>query len=90
MSKEAQKPEPIGLDALPPGKVGVVHGLGGGRHFISRMASLGFTPGTRVKMVQNYGRGPLIVSVRDARVALGRGEAGKVQIIPEDERKDTL
>jgi Fe2+ transport system protein FeoA len=41
----------------------------------SRLAALGFVPGTRVSMVQNFGRGPLIVSVIHTRVALGRGEA---------------
>jgi ferrous iron transport protein A len=44
------------------------------------MTSLGFTPGTEVTVVQNYGRGPLIARVRDARIALGRGEAGKIYV----------
>lgn len=43
-----------------------------------RLASLGFTPGVQVSMIQNYGWGPLIVSVRGTRVALGRGEAAKI------------
>ncbi len=41
----------------------------------NRLASLGFTPGVDVKMLQNSGRGPLIVIVRGTRVALGRSEA---------------
>jgi len=45
-----------------------------------RMVSLGFTPGTEVTLLQNYGRGPLLVTVRDTRVALGRGEALKVLV----------
>ena len=68
------------LDALAPGKVGIVRQLGGGRGFVSRLAALGFTPGAEVTMVQNFGRGPLIVLVRDTRVALGRGEAMKVLV----------
>ncbi len=51
-----------------------------GRHAASRFASLGLTPGAPVSMVQNYGRGPLIVNVRGARVALGRGEAIKILV----------
>lgn len=50
----------------------------GGRMVNNRLASLGFTPGVRVNMTQNYGRGPLIVTVRGSRVALGRGEAAKI------------
>jgi ferrous iron transport protein A len=45
---------------------------------VSRLASLGFTPGARLRVIQNIGRGPIIVSLRDTRVALGRGEATKI------------
>jgi ferrous iron transport protein A len=44
------------------------------------MVGLGFTPGAVVTILQNYGRGPLLVTVRDTRVALGRGEALRVLI----------
>jgi len=44
----------------------------------TRLVSLGFTPGAEVSMTQNYGRGPLIVTVRGTRVALGRVEAAKI------------
>lgn len=44
------------------------------------MLTLGLTPGTEVTVLQNYGHGPMIVRVRDARVALGRGEAEKVLV----------
>lgn len=44
----------------------------------TRLASLGFTPGAEVSMAQNYGRGPLIVTVRGTRVALGRVEAAQI------------
>jgi ferrous iron transport protein A len=46
----------------------------------TRLVSLGFTPGAEVSMTQNYGRGPLIVTVRGTCVALGRGEAAKIFI----------
>jgi len=68
------------LSALPTGQVGVVRRLAGGRGFMGRLAALGFTPGVEVTMVQNFGHGPLIVLVRDTRVALGRGEAAKVLV----------
>jgi ferrous iron transport protein A len=68
------------LNDLRGGETAVVRELDGGTHFRSRMASLGFTPGALVKMVQNYGHGAVIVSLRGARVALGRGEARKVGV----------
>jgi len=33
-------------------------------------------------MVQNFGRGPIIVMVRGTRIALGRGEAQKIIVTP--------
>ena len=70
----------MSLSALATGEVAMVRQLAGGRGFISRLATLGFTLGVEVNMVQNFGRGPLIVLVRDTRVALGRGEAMKVLV----------
>lgn len=68
------------LNALAPGDVGMVHELRGGRGFVSRLAALGFTTGAEVRMLQNFGHGPLIVSIRDTRIALGRKEASKVRV----------
>jgi ferrous iron transport protein A len=45
------------------------------REIICRLSSLGFTPGVEIEMTQNYGHGPLLVTVRGARLALGRQEA---------------
>jgi len=70
----------ITLDALPAGKSGTVAELQGGHGFTTRMAALGFTPGAQVTMMQNLGRGPVIVMVRGTRIALGRGEAEHVWI----------
>lgn len=77
-SKDQAPPTP--LCDLPVGARGVVRGLCGGREFIGRVAVLGFTVGAKVTAIQNYGRGPIIVAVRDTRVALGRGEAAKIQV----------
>lgn len=47
---------------------------------MNRLASLGFTPGAKVDMTQNYGHGPLIVTVRGMRIALGRPEAALILV----------
>jgi len=72
--------EIIPLNQLTSGHKARVYGLRGGRGFIGRLVTLGFTPGTVVEMVQNVGRGPLIVLVRGTRIALGRGEARKILV----------
>ena len=71
----------VPLTKLEVGETGVVRRLDGGRGLIGRLAVLGFTPDAEVTMFQNFGHGPLIVTVRDTRIALGRGEAGKVRIV---------
>jgi Fe2+ transport system protein FeoA len=76
-------PNTITLNNLAPGEMGVVHKLAGGWGFTSRLATLGFTPGAELTMVQNFGRGPLIVNIRSTRIALGRGEAAKVYVTKE-------
>jgi ferrous iron transport protein A len=62
------------------GEVVQIRRLLGGHQFLSRLAALGFTPGTRLRVTQNYGHGPIIVALRDTRVALGRGEARKILV----------
>ena len=44
------------------------------------MTAHGFTPGAEVTVIQNRSSGPIIVMVRDTRIALGRGEASKVEV----------
>ena len=68
------------LNALRAGERGVVVGMDGGTGLLCRMTSLGFTPGAEVTVMQNYGHGPLICRVRNARIALGRGEAGRIYV----------
>ena len=70
----------IPLDQLASGRKARIHDLRGGRGFISRLVTLGFTPGARVEMVQNMGRGPLIVLIRDTRIALGRRMARRILV----------
>jgi ferrous iron transport protein A len=71
---------PISLTELAVNARATILDLAIGRLEITRLASLGFTPGAVVNMTQNYGRGPLIVVVRGTRVALGRSEAAKIVV----------
>lgn len=69
------------LASLPADATAKVLHLYGGRDLVTRLAALGLTPGVEVRMVQNFGRGPLIVLVRGTRLALGRREAGRVHVM---------
>lgn len=71
------------LSEIHTGDHATILAFQGGRAVANRLTSLGFTPGEPVNMSQNYGRGPLIVTVRGTRVALGRGEAAAIIVSQE-------
>ncbi len=77
------------LSNLPVKERALVRVLRGGKDFTNRMGTLGFTPGTVVTVIQNYGHGPVLVTVKDVRIALGRGEALKVlvEMMPEEQKE---
>ena len=75
----------ISLAKLAADKLATILSFSSGRLEMMRLASLGFTPGAQIAMTQNYGRGPLIVTVRGTRVALGRGEAEQIFVQPVQE-----
>jgi ferrous iron transport protein A len=76
--KMVVKTDAVTLSEIRAGESAVVLDFSNGNGIAGRLTSLGFTPGVEVQMTQNFGRGPLIVTVRGTRVALGRGEAVKI------------
>ncbi len=70
------------LAHLPERAFAKVVALPCGRGLAARLIALGLTPGCEVCVLQNRGRGPVIVEVHGARVALGRGQAEKVLVEP--------
>jgi ferrous iron transport protein B len=72
---------------LDPGKKAVIRRLEGGHSVLTRMAALGFTPGAAVTVIRSSDHGPLLVSLRGSRVALGRGEAAHILVSPARKEK---
>jgi len=72
--------EEITIAKLATGESGIVKSYTGGRGMLGRCLSMGFTPGSPVKMLENFGSGPVLVKVHDTEVALGRGIAEKIVI----------
>jgi ferrous iron transport protein A len=70
----------VSLNELKQGRHGTIRQLSGGQTFVSRLAALGLTLGTELKVLQNPRHGPVLILVRDTRIALGRGEARKVLV----------
>jgi ferrous iron transport protein A len=73
----------VPLDQMPPGATAIVRELRAGSELVNRLASLGLTEGVGLVVRLNPRRGPLLVSVRDTRIALGRGEAAKILVEPD-------
>lgn len=66
------------LATLPPGEEAIVVEVQGGHGLRNRLTAMGLIPGTPVRLLQNRSSGPVLVQVRDARIALGRGVAHKI------------
>jgi len=47
-----------------------------------RLTEMGFTNGTRVKVLHSTPPGPILVMIRGSRIALGRGLAMKIFVNP--------
>ena len=65
------------------GEMVTLESIRGGRGLRARLADLGLCPGVTVRVVQTGAGGPVIVAFRDdARLALGRGMAHHIQVVP--------
>jgi len=70
--------EPSPVTLLEEGEEGIVYSLSGGKNLTTRLAGMGISTGTRIKVLRNSG-GLVVLLASDTRVALGKGEA--VQIL---------
>lgn len=71
------------LSMLGPGERARLLSVNANEGLTSRLNAMGLTPGVEVTVIQDAG-GPLLLSVRDSRLAVGRDMAQKilVEIIP--------
>ena len=68
------------LAEAPVNFTGVVRDLSGDSRRRQRLVSLGFTPGALIRVLRTGNGGPMLVSIRGSRVALGVDEAGLVEV----------
>lgn len=69
---------PLGF--LQVSRDAVVRELDGGRNLCQRLAEMGIVRGTRVRVIKNDMGGPLIISIGEGRLAIGRGMALKIMV----------
>ncbi len=64
-----------------PGEEYAVQALSLPEAVAHRLEALGMTIGTRVTVLENKGRGILVVKVRGTRFAVGRGITAKIEVL---------
>jgi Fe2+ transport system protein FeoA len=77
MERTYSHTQPLAL--ITPGKRVRLVQINAGHTLTHRLAELGLTPGVELEILQNEG-GPLLINVRDSRLALGRGMAHRVLV----------
>jgi len=68
---------------LKEGQRGIITTVLGGRGAIKKLADLGLTPNTEIKILKKIPyRGPIEIQSRGSNLVLGRGIASKVMVEP--------
>ena len=88
LEQEQQLPEgAVPLSMLPPGRKARIVAVMAGWRASQRALSLGLAPGMVIEVVENnhwYPWTPIIVKVHGVHVAVGRGLASKIYVLPLD------
>jgi len=74
----------VSLPDMPEGTVCEVVRIEGGRCCQSKLMAVGMRKGAKVQIIRNDGRGPVAVAIGLMRLALGRGMACHVTVVPQD------
>jgi len=68
------------LSFAPEGQLLKLISIRGGLKVQRRLNALGLTPGTEVTIVSRNAGGPIILAVKDSRLAIGRGLLHHIQV----------
>lgn len=68
------------LAELKKDQNGKVVSIDGDSRFVSRITSIGLTPGCEVKVIKNDKRRPLLVFARDTMIALNSKECERIMV----------
>ncbi|MCR5283556.1 MAG: ferrous iron transport protein A [Lachnospiraceae bacterium] len=70
----------MSLSELKENKEGLVTNVQGDTRFMSRITSIGLTPGCRVTVIKNDKNRPMLVYSRDTMIALNRKECRGIMV----------
>ena len=66
------------LSRIDPGEEVTLIDIDGGRGVRSKLYSMGLVPGITLKILNRSGSGPVMIVLKDSRLAIGRGMAEKI------------
>ena len=70
----------MSLSEMKPDKEAVVSRIDGDSRFLSRITSIGITPGCRIRVLRNDRNRPVLVYSRDTMIALNRKECQGIEV----------
>ncbi len=70
----------MSLSEVKENREALVSGINGDTRFMSRITSIGLTPGCRVKVIKNDKNRPVLVYSRDTMIALNRNECNGITV----------
>lgn len=73
---------PMPLTMATVGQQVQIVSIAAGQRATRRLAEMGLIPGCEIEIMQNQGYGPLLLAIRDTRLAIERGIAHKMIVQP--------
>ena len=70
------------LNELKKEQTAVIASINGDTRFVSRITSIGITPGCKITIIKNEKHRPLLVYSRDTMIALNRNECENIMVQP--------
>jgi ferrous iron transport protein A len=74
------KEESMSLSELTRNSEAIVEKLTGDERFMSRITSIGLTPGCSIKVIRNDKNRPMLIYSRDTLIALNRKECLGIEV----------
>jgi len=75
------KKEEMSLTDMKEGQTGIIFEIAGGRTATKRVADLGLTPGTEIKVIRKtLFSGPVQIEANGSKLVLGKGLASKIMV----------
>ncbi len=70
----------MSLSELEKNKQAIVEKLSGDDRFMSRITSIGLTPGCSIRVIRNDKNRPMLIYSRDTMIALNRNECKGIEV----------